>query len=128
MKRPLCLALGALFGAAAGVAHAADGSPCSSLKAEHAGAVVVESAEDMAAGPLTVRGPMGQTSIIDTPAACVVKGVIAPRTAPDGRTFGVRFELRLPAAWNGRFYFQGGGGLDGSVQSALPKNCLRCVS
>ena len=119
MKRPLGLALGALFAAAAGVAHAADVSPCSALKAEHPGAVVVESAEEMPAGPLTVRGPMGQTSVFDTPAACVVKGVIAPRTAPDGRTFGVRFELRLPAAWNGRFYFQGGGGLDGSVQPAL---------
>ena len=37
----------------------------------------------------------------------------------DGKSYGDIFELRLPAAWNGRLLFQGGGGLDGIVQPAI---------
>ncbi|UFN47724.1 tannase/feruloyl esterase family alpha/beta hydrolase [Roseomonas sp. OT10] len=53
------------------------------------------------------------------PAHCVVEGMIAPRTAADGRFFGIGFQLRLPEAWNGRFLFQGGGGMDGVVSEAI---------
>lgn len=66
------------------------------------------------------------------PAHCVVQGAINSRT---GRAFSVdpvtravstvdasyaiRFELRLPKDWNGRFFFQGGGGLDGILGQAV---------
>lgn len=52
------------------------------------------------------------------PAHCVVRGTINPRTGSDGIPYGIMFELKLPAQWNKRFFFQGGGGTDGSVQPA----------
>src|SRR5687768_11941531 len=50
------------------------------------------------------------------PAHCRVDGVIDERTGRDGKPYGIGFALALPAKWNGRFLFQGGGGLNGSVQ------------
>lgn len=52
------------------------------------------------------------------PAHCVVTGEINPRTGVNGVRYGINFEMRLPLAWNGRFQFQGGGGVDGSVPAA----------
>ena len=38
------------------------------------------------------------------------------RTSPvDGKTYAIGFEMRLPKAWNGRFFYQANGGIDGSV-------------
>ena len=53
------------------------------------------------------------------PAHCLVKGSMHKRTGSDGRDYAIGFEMRLPQAWNGRFYYQGNGGLDGNVQPAL---------
>ena len=53
------------------------------------------------------------------PAHCRVDGVIDERTGRDGKPYGIGFALALPANWNGRFLFQGGGGLNGSVQPPL---------
>jgi pimeloyl-ACP methyl ester carboxylesterase len=50
------------------------------------------------------------------PAHCRVDGVIDERTGRDGKPYGIGFAVALPANWNGRFLFQGGGGLNGSVQ------------
>lgn len=54
------------------------------------------------------------------PAHCQVDGIINARVGSDGCNYGDRFQVRLPmpAAWNGRFMFQGGGGTDGSVPAA----------
>ena len=52
------------------------------------------------------------------PAHCVLKGTVNPRTGSDGVAYGVQFELRLPAQWNARFFFQGGSGTDGSLSAA----------
>ncbi len=59
------------------------------------------------------------------PEHCIVRGVLEPRLGANGKAYGIGFELRLPAAWGGRFLFQGGGGLDGSVQPALGPSPLR---
>src|SRR4029450_3655223 len=53
------------------------------------------------------------------PAYCRLDGVIDRRTGATGATYGIRFALALPENWNGRFLFQGGGGLNGSVQPPL---------
>ncbi len=66
------------------------------------------------------------------PAHCVVQGSLNSRTgkafATDATTravsivdapYSINFELRLPKDWNGRFYFQGGSGLDGVVSQAI---------
>ncbi|WP_353476144.1 tannase/feruloyl esterase family alpha/beta hydrolase (plasmid) [Salipiger sp. H15] len=55
----------------------------------------------------------------DLPAHCKVTGVVDERRGAGDVLFGDRFELRLPEGWNGRFYFQGGGGLDGRVRPAF---------
>ncbi len=52
-------------------------------------------------------------------AHCLVRGVINPRTGVDGEPYGIRFELRLPVAWNDKFLFQGGGGTNGFLAPAL---------
>jgi feruloyl esterase len=54
-----------------------------------------------------------------TPAHCRIDGVIDERTGRDGKPYGIGFAVALPAQWNGRFLFQGGGGLNGSVQPPL---------
>jgi pimeloyl-ACP methyl ester carboxylesterase len=50
------------------------------------------------------------------PAHCRADGVIDERIGRDGKPYGIGFAVSLPAHWNGRFLFQGGGGLNGSVQ------------
>ena len=41
-----------------------------------------------------------------TPTYCKVNGTLAPK---------LNFEIRLPDAWNGKLYYGGGGGYDGSI-------------
>ena len=53
------------------------------------------------------------------PAHCMVEGVIDERVGANGATYGIRFALALPEDWNGRFLFQGGGGLNGTVRPPL---------
>jgi hypothetical protein len=53
------------------------------------------------------------------PAYCRADGTIDRRTGADGKSYGIGFALALPADWNGRFLFQGGGGLNGSVSAPL---------
>lgn len=52
------------------------------------------------------------------PEHCVVKGVMNERIGIDGKPYAIRFEMRLPRAWNGRFFYQANGGLDGFVTPA----------
>ena len=48
------------------------------------------------------------------PVHCVVKGLMNERIGPiDGKPYAIGFEMRLPTAWNGRFFYQANGGLDG---------------
>jgi feruloyl esterase len=44
---------------------------------------------------------------------------IDERIGADGKPYAIGFHLRLPVEWNGRFFFQGGGGLDGNIGYAL---------
>ena len=42
------------------------------------------------------------------------------RTSPqDGQSYAIGFEMRLPKAWNGRFFYQANGGSDGVIWPAL---------
>ncbi len=72
----------------------------------------ITAANPIAAGVLSVAGQ-------PVPAHCQVTGSMFPRTSPvDGRPYAIGFELRLPNAWNGRFFYQANGGIDGSVVTA----------
>jgi Tannase and feruloyl esterase len=74
----------------------------------------IASATLVAAGGLAVTGvttPM--------PEHCLVKGEMNRRTsAVDGKSYAIGFEMRLPTAWNGRYFYQANGGIDGSVVTA----------
>jgi hypothetical protein len=63
-------------------------------------------------------GPAGTTA--DVPAHCLFRVVLDPRPSEiEGVSFGTGIELRLPLDWNGRLFFQGGGGLDGVLNPAF---------
>jgi poly(3-hydroxybutyrate) depolymerase len=53
------------------------------------------------------------------PEHCEVVGRINERTGVNGQRYAIRFHLRLPAAWNGGFYFEGGGGSNGNLGTAF---------
>lgn len=61
-------------------------------------------------------GPMKSGPL---PAHCELTGIMHERTGADGDHYAIRFHLRLPEVWNGRFFFEGGGGTDGNLGSAL---------
>lgn len=77
-------------------------------------AVEIESTERVAARETPFAGSL--------PAHCRVDGVLDRRIGVGGVEYGVRFALALPDAWNGRFLFQGGGGLNGSVGEPTGQN------
>src|ERR1700685_2611203 len=52
------------------------------------------------------------------PEHCEVIGVMRERAGADGQHYVVRYHLRLPLDWNGRFLFQGGGGTNGNLGAA----------
>jgi pimeloyl-ACP methyl ester carboxylesterase len=56
---------------------------------------------------------------VAAPAHCLVTGEMFRRTsAVDNKSYAIGFEMRLPTTWNGRYYYQGNGGIDGSVVAA----------
>ncbi len=83
--------------------------------------LVITKAESVpAAAPGTVRAnQFGPPLAVGIPAYCRVEGVIDQRTGLDGKPYAITFALALPDAWNGRFLFQGGGGLNGTVNPPL---------
>jgi feruloyl esterase len=56
---------------------------------------------------------------ITLPPHCHVEGEIDRRTGVDGKSYALRFAINMPDAWNGRFLFQGGGGLNGTLGEPL---------
>lgn len=113
----------------AGGAHAQTGTPprlspavglpyagrCDMLMTTLAGMYQTQltAAETVPAATLAVGGQ-------PVPEHCRVTGKMHERVSPvDGKTYAIGFELRLPKQWNGRFLYQGNGGIDGVVQPAL---------
>lgn len=50
---------------------------------------------------------------------CHVAGSFEHRTGADGKPYAIKFAINLPDNWNGRFLFQGGGGLNGVVNEPI---------
>ncbi|HJV67667.1 tannase/feruloyl esterase family alpha/beta hydrolase [Ideonella sp.] len=70
------------------------------------------SVEEVNAGVLTVAGS-------PVAAHCRITGSMLERVSPvDGNTYAIGFEMRLPLAWSGRFFYQANGGIDGNVVPA----------
>ena len=68
--------------------------------------------------PVETRG--GEVS--DLPDHCLVEGRFAERQGTLGQTYAIGFRMRLPTQWNGRFFFEGGGGSNGVVRDATGFN------
>jgi feruloyl esterase len=79
----------------------------------------ITSAAPVPEGPL----PAATATVVAGPvvgAHCQVKGEMYRRTSPqDGKSYAIGFEMRMPNDWNGRFFYQANGGLDGNVGTAL---------
>lgn len=86
---------------------------CAALAAKLSFAnTVFTTVTDVAAGTLKVAGK----SIAEH---CLIQGSMNQRVSSvDGKTYAIGFEMRLPIAWNGRFFYQPNGGLDGNVVTA----------
>jgi Tannase and feruloyl esterase len=61
--------------------------------------------------------PMGGPVTLS--AHCELIGVMQERIGVDGQHYAIHFHLRLPLKWNGRFFFEGGGGTEGELGSAI---------
>ena len=58
---------------------------------------------------------------------CRADGVMDARTGAEGKSYAIRFAVALPDNWNGRFLFQGGGALNGSVSNPLGRQSAGAV-
>ncbi|RZA24030.1 MAG: tannase/feruloyl esterase family alpha/beta hydrolase, partial [Proteobacteria bacterium] len=56
---------------------------------------------------------------VSLPAHCDLTGIMEERQGVDGQNYAIRFHLRLPGEWNGRFFMQGGGGTNGELGDAV---------
>ena len=77
--------------------------------------VEIKKAESIPAGPAPALAFPGPPITSPLPAYCRIDGTIDPRRGAGGKPYGIGFAIALPDPWNGRFLFQGGGGLNGSV-------------
>jgi feruloyl esterase len=95
--------------------------PCAALKQLQLPGVAlsVTKTEWFPPGTTPPAAPGSGASTTKLPAYCRLDGVIDRRVGAAGVTYGIGFALALPENWNGRFLFQGGGGLNGSVQPPI---------
>lgn len=82
----------------------------------------ITAASLVAAGSQRAKLPSGQEVGDPLPEHCIVTGRLDERTGADGKPYHTGFELRLPSAFSGRFFYQGGGGNDGVIRPAIGRN------
>lgn len=104
----------------------ADASRCTGVAAMMAGhwpdaTTRVTSAQWRAKGYAVAQAtqPDRPPVMLALPAHCEVSGLMRPHRGVDGQDYAIRFRLRLPSTWNGRFLFTGGGGTNGTVGDAI---------
>ena len=91
---------------------------CDALRSFEWPQLKIEQARIVPAGPV---GPSPDESAglapgTRLPEHCLFVAILRPRTGAQGQHLGIGIELRLPVSWNGRFAFEGGGGLDGILR------------
>ncbi len=82
---------------------------------------VIDSADLIAAGDVSYNSG---AEMYAAPEHCLVTGKMNERTGVatilnSAGTYSIGFEMRLPSDWNGRFYYQANGGVDGTVHAAV---------
>jgi hypothetical protein len=81
---------------------------CAALSGVTCATTAIASATEVAAGALKVAGQ-------DIGAHCLVNEKVKERvSAVDRQTYAMGFQLRIPSNWNGRYFYRGNGGPDGS--------------
>lgn len=107
-------AAAALMSVTAGSAAAETAAGTSpSTSQSHAASVTAQSACAAVAGKQVDGVALAATMVEadkDIPAHCRVTGTLSPA---------LNFEIRLPTAWNGKLYYGGGAGFDGTVPPAI---------
>ena len=53
------------------------------------------------------------------PEHCLVNGKINERVGVGGQIYAIKFRVRMPTAWNERFYMGGGGGSNGTIEDPV---------
>jgi poly(3-hydroxybutyrate) depolymerase len=66
-----------------------------------------------------VGNPGGRGSTPALPVHCEIRGKMNDRTGANGQHYAINFHMRLPVDWNGKFFFEGGGGTNGNIGDAL---------
>jgi hypothetical protein len=61
----------------------------------------------------------GRGAIPALPPHCELRGKMNERTAANSQRYSINFHLRLPTVWNGKFFFEGGGGSNGNLGEAF---------
>ena len=74
--------------------------------------------QSLAIPGLVIDGSKMQEAGDGLPKHCILTGEVNDRTGVDGKHYAIRFEMRLPVEWNGRFLSQENGGNDGVVLPA----------
>ena len=79
-------------------------------------------ADTVITGVTPVSGPEecdSRGNCTEVPDHCKIAGYMNERTGSvDGKPYAIGFEMRLPTNWNGRFFYQANGGVDGFVAPA----------
>lgn len=113
----------AFAAAIAATPTAAFADTCTGLRGASEGGMVVVDARDVPEGPAPREPPgpngMGAGPRPILPHHCQITARIDQRTGAKGLPYYIGVELRVPAEWNGRFMYQGGGGMDGVVMPAI---------
>ena len=123
----LTIGLAALAVAGCGTHDLSDGdaavanNACTALTGLEMANTEITRSEEKPVGSFSFGAGPGSTSV-ELPTHCYVEGISNERTGADGKTYGLGFALAMPADWNGRFLFQGGGGLNGTVHPPLGGN------
>jgi len=117
-KHTLSLAIGLLSVATSGTLFAQSAAQCAALQgAQLPGFKLQVTAAQHHAARSLPAGPGGPAA--NLPPHCQVSGELDRRTGADGKSYALRFAINLPDAWNGRFLFQGGGGLNGALREPI---------
>jgi pimeloyl-ACP methyl ester carboxylesterase len=124
---PICLLAGSALASETNPPSSVADAPrrCAMLK-EQAGPALGEPSARILTAVLNPRSaptvdptaPPWMGPVPAMPEHCEVVGVMRERTGTFGQHYVVKYHLRLPLDWNGRFLFQGGGGTNGMLGRA----------
>jgi hypothetical protein len=68
---------------------------------------------------VVIQPPQPTTVAVAVPSHCRIDGSFERRIGAGGKAYTFGIAIALPDKWNGRFLYQGGGGLNGTVQPPL---------